>query len=677
MAYEKTIMDWQNEGTQPPSDLIAGGWKAGMSPAPAYFNAFWSQTSKAIKELQQKAYEKPTTGIPLNDLSQPVKDAIAKGENAAQQSDLDKKANIDSPAFIGNPTAPTPISTANGNEITNAFFVGRAINTHDSKNNHIFDATVTYANSVYSVSSTSVFDTFKTMRLKMPNNFVEGSTFLLMNETYTPVYADFQSGDVVLVNFDKVQKKVFFRSSGGGANETLPPQLDNLTAVVGDKTITLNWTISDTTFLSDFLFVYKIGSAPTNSKDGTQVVVSKDVRTTTLTGLTNDVVYYIRAFPRNSKKQVQSIYKVVNATPTAVKIYGVSIDDINTNPETAVVYTDNAVGMTGGSASWDNVYPFNDIRPFLVKDGVEVVELNKKDFSKNISGGSVDITSGTTGDVMIRFPKIWWKMYKENGKQYVKYATKQVDSTWKALAHINSRTGVECDYVYISAYLGYSDGSKLRSLSGKSPTTDTALATFRTQAQANGSNYNQIGFYQLTMLQILYLIRYKNLDSQTALGRGYVDGNSAKTNTGGTDSKGMYYGETTGKIQMKFAGLEDFWGNCYYYIDGFRTNSDNAMQIATNNFNDNGTGATVYPSGIGDTGGYMSDIQGTTETAFNMKTAGGSATTRYTDNAALNSNQFAVFGGTYSQGSAAGVFTLRVSTPSSGGLVASRLTMFK
>lgn len=677
MAYEKTIMDWQNEGTQPPSDLIAGGWKAGMSPAPAYFNAFWSQTSKAIKELQQKAYEKPTTGIPLNDLSQPVKDAIAKGENAAQQSDLDKKANIDSPAFIGNPTAPTPISTANGNEITNAFFVGRAINTHDSKNNHIFDATVTYANSVYSVSSTSVFDSYKTMRLKMPNNFVEGSTFLLMNEVYTPVYAEFQADDVVLVNFDKVQKKVFFRS-GGGANETLPPQVDNLTAVVGDKTITLNWTISDTTFLSDFLFVYKIGSAPKNSKDGTQVVVSKDVRTTTLTGLTNDVVYYIRAFPRNSKKQVQSIYKVVSATPTAVKIYGVSIDDINTNPETAVVYTDNAVGMTGGSTSWDNVYPFNDIRPFLVKDGIEVVELNKKDFSKNISGGSVDITSGTAGDVMIRFPKIWWKMYKENGKQYVKYATKQVDSTWKALAHINSRTGVECDYVYISAYLGYSDGSKLRSLSGKSPTVDTALATFRTQAQANGANYNQIGFYQLTMLQILYLIRYKNLDSQTALGRGYVDGNSAKTNTGGTNLKGMFFGETTGNLQMKFTGVEDLWGNCRYYIDGFRTNSNNAMQIATKNFNDDGVGATVYPSGITNTSGYMSDIQGTTETAFNMKTAGGSATTRYSDSVYLTSERFTLFGGGRGDASGAGVFSLYVASDAVGNSnSAARLVAFR
>lgn len=445
-----------------------------------------------------------------------------------------------------------------------------------------------------------------------------------------------------------------------------------------DKSVTLSWKNPADSDFSKTRIVYKIGSYPTNVDDGT-LAYEGSLTTKMVTGLTNDVVHYFRAFTydTNGNVNTSTTNQQITGTPSAVKIYGVSIDDINTNPETAVVYTDNAIGMTGGSTSWDNVYPFNDIRPFLVKDGVEVVELNKNDFTKNISGGSVDITSGTTGDVMIRFPKIWWKMYKESGKQYVKYADKQVDPTWKALAHINSRTGEECNYVYIGAYLGRLYNSRLRSLSLKEPTTDTPLATFRTQAQANGSNYNQIGFYQLTMLQILYLIRYKNLDSQTALGRGYVDGNSAKTNTGGTDSKGMYYGETTGKLQMKFAGLEDLWGNCFVFIDGFRTNSSNAMQIATKDFNDDGIGATVYPSGIGNTGGYMSDIQGTTETAFNMKVAGGSDTTRYTDNTALNSNIFAVFGGTYSQGSAAGVFTLRVSTTSSGGIIASRLTMFR
>lgn len=314
MAYEKTIMDWQNEGTQPPSDLIAGGWKAGMSPAPAYFNAFWSQTSKAIKELQQKAYEKPAAGIPLNDLSQPVKDAIAKGENAVQQSDLDKKANIESPTFTGSPKAPTPIESSNDTTVATTGFVGRAIATHNAKNTHLSEGSVTYNANVYTVTGVTSFTTYNTVRLKMPNNYVAGSIFKIGSDEYTPVNADFEANEVILVTFDKLQKKSFFKT-GGGENQTLPPQIDNFVAKADDKKITLTWTISDATYLQDFLFVYKIGGVPTSSKDGTQVIVSKDARTTVLTGLTNDAVYYIRAYPRNSKNQLQSIYKVANATP--------------------------------------------------------------------------------------------------------------------------------------------------------------------------------------------------------------------------------------------------------------------------------------------------------------------------------------------------------------------------
>lgn len=428
-----------------------------------------------------------------------------------------------------------------------------------------------------------------------------------------------------------------------------------------NQSVELSWVNPTDSDFSKTTIRYKVGSYPTSITDGTLAYegVGKYVN---VTGLKNDVVHYFRAFTQDTNGNINSTTtgQQVSGTPSAVKIYGVAIADVNTNPETAVTYTDNAIGMMGGSTSWDNVYPFNDIRPFLVKDGVEVVELNKNDFTKNISGGSVDITSGASGDVMIRFPKIWWKMYKEGGNQYVKYATKQVDSTWKALAHINSRTGLECDYVYISAYLGYSDGGKLRSLSGKTPTVDTPLATFRTQSQANGSNYNQIGFYQITMLQILYTIRYKNLDSQTALGQGYTNANSSKINTGGTNSKGMYYGETTGRQQMSFCGIEDFYGNCFQYVDGIKTDSSNNILISTKNLDDNMTGATSYPSGISNTGGYMKEIQGTTETAFNMKVSGGSATTHYSDYAYLDGGNFAAFGGNWSDGAGAGAFSLRV-----------------
>lgn len=446
-----------------------------------------------------------------------------------------------------------------------------------------------------------------------------------------------------------------------------------------NQSVELSWVNPTDSDFSKTTIRYKVGSYPTSITDGTLAYegVGKYVN---VTGLTNDVVHYFRAFTQDTSGNINSTTtgQQVSGTPSKVPIYGVRIDTTNSNPESALVYTDSAVGMVGGSTSWDSVYPFNQIKPYLVKDGKEVVELNKNDFTKNVSGGSVDITSGASGDVMIKFPKIWWKLWKEGNYQYVKYASYQVDSTWKALGHINTRTGLESEFVYIGAYLGYSDGSKLRSLSGKTPTVSTPLATFRTQSQANGSNYNQIAFYQITMLQILYTIRYKNLDSQTALGRGYtVYSNSDKTSTGGTNSKGMYYGETTGKQQMSFCGIEDFYGNCYQYVDGIKTDSSNNILISTKNLDDNMTGATSYPSGINNTSGYMKEIQGTTETAFNLKVASGSATTHYSDNAYLNGGYFAAFGGGRSIGANAGAFGLRVSFDAGGSSsIAARFALF-
>lgn len=126
----------------------------------------------------------------------------------------------------------------------------------------------------------------------------------------------------------------------------------------------------------------------------------------------------------------------------------------------------------------------------------------------------------------------------------------------------------DCDAIYIGAYLGINIGFKLYSLSGKAPTTDITLTNARTFAQARGTGYQLVSFYPLTLIQCLYLIMYKNRNGQAALGKGYTSA-SVKINTGGTNAKGMCYGETGGKQQMCFLGIEDFWGTCFGGLTGF------------------------------------------------------------------------------------------------------------
>jgi hypothetical protein len=344
------------------------------------------------------------------------------------------------------------------------------------------------------------------------------------------------------------------------------------------------------------------------------------------------------------------------------KVYGVLIDIPNSNPETAVTYTDDAVGMTGGSTAWDSTGIFKNIKPCVLKNGVVQYYLDPSDFSKKADGTAADITSGNDGDVMIEIPKIGFKIETASTKMIVKVTDNPNASSegFRYYAHTRTTEG-DRDKLYVGAYLGYLkiNTNALRSLSNKPPISGYELSTCRSLANNNGEGYDILSFYPLTLLQCLYLIRYKNLNSQAALGSGLVSSDKA-TNTGMTDTNGMYYGETSQTSHVKFAGIEDFWGNLSYWIDGLHTNSSGHILTAYDNFN---TDATNYIS-LGEKGvtgeivGYMRHVMGTTEKGFICKSDGGSETTFFSDTGSIGDNSFAAFGGSYDNGSAAGVFRL-------------------
>lgn len=473
--------------------------------------------------------------------------------------------------------------------------------------------------------------------------------------------------DGVLEYFDGAIWKAV--SSGGGSGIPVG-NVVNFQAKEGNASVALTWQdpadlVLDGITLAKWQgtkILRKTGSYPVNENDGV-LVVDSGVRDQYATngfidsGLTNEITYYYSAFPYTDENAFDAKADV-QATPVSFKIYGVRIDKANSNPNTSVTRTDDAVGMS--VSDFDNVYPFNELKPCLFKNGQVNYYLNPNDFTKKTDGSNADITSGNDGDVMIEFPKVWWKITSNTSYVDVKFATAQIDSTYKPLAHTKGTT--EKDKIYIGAYLGYSDGTKLRSLSSKTPTVNQTIGAFRTLTQANGAGYQQIGYYQLLMLQVLYLVRYKSLDSQTALGRGYVDGNASATSTGGANIKGMNFGEATGKQQMKFCGIEDFWGNCYYFIDGLFSDASYNILIGTENFNDTGSGYTNFGQGAtANISGYMSDIQGGTETGFITKASSGSETTYYCDYASLSAGLLPAFGGYGAYASYAGAFRLDVS----------------
>ena len=351
-------------------------------------------------------------------------------------------------------------------------------------------------------------------------------------------------------------------------------------------------------------------------------------------------------------------------------IYGFTINEAESNPIASVTYTDEATTFSKGSVAWDTSPLFANIKPCLFKNGAVVGYLQRSDYTKFEDGTAADITSGNAGDVMVEIPKMAYYMEKSGNIITCKVCAgsdaKTVDAKYSYLPFSRDAEG-DRDKIYIGAYLGYNLSSKLRSLSGKTPTANQTIGAFRTLAQANGTGYQQLPFYQLTLLQILYIMKYGSLDSQTALGRGYVDGNAAATATGDTNAKGFCFGETTGKQQMKIFGIEDFWGNLYQWIDGLYCNASWTILTTYKSFNDTGSGYLFSNSSgnSANTGGYMTKAQGGTQTGFNIKAGAGSESMYFADNAYLNAGYLPGFGGYWAAASDAGAFRLGVGASAS------------
>ena len=369
---------------------------------------------------------------------------------------------------------------------------------------------------------------------------------------------------------------------------------------------------------------------------------------------------------------------------SAVEVYGVRIDTTDSNPETACEYTDNAVGMLAAHGNngafnggdWLTRYPFNSIRPCLFKNGAVVGYLNPDNFAQFENGTDADIESGDAGDVMIEIPKFYYKIGRNGNYVEVKIANALMAGFTD---YAFSYKGESKDKFYIGAYLGYKDSNnKLRSLTGKTVTGNITIGAARTAAQANGAGYEQLSFNKLTALQVLYVVMFKNLNSQAALGQGYTSASNFR-DTGATDEKGMTYGTNTAASAddtVKFLGIEDFYGNLYQWVDGY-VSGNNIVLVADGNFNDTGDGYESHARHGSVSYSYIKDVEGDNILAFTPKTGGASTTTYYADYGHIgNSAYVPYFGGYFGDGAFAGAFRLGCSCSASDALpiIGARLT---
>lgn len=475
-------------------------------------------------------------------------------------------------------------------------------------------------------------------------------------------------------------------TGAGGSSGIAPKNVQNLSVRQGNTSLKVSWSDpTDTVVEGETLcvwkgtkLVYKTGSYPKSASDGTLVVDNQErdkyaTDGVQINGLVNGTTYYFAAFPYSDKKVYnKNEANRITGTPVAYRTMSVIIDQSNSNPSTCVTYADDAEGLQAGS---QEIIDFLGYYPCLFKDGEET-RLNPNNYAELEGGGTADITSGNAGDVMVTYPIRGLSITTTGNSVKISITDDPNNANFQYYAHQRGTTKKDC--FRVGAYLGYNLSSKLRSLSGKTPSASINLTNMITYAQANGkadgkggSGYDPLGFYQLTYIQAINILLSKSINSETLTGKGYTNSSNSKaTNTGGANAYGMnceiikasnpsYL--TDGKHQTKVAGLEDFYGNLYQWIVGLFCNSSRKILTATDNFNATGSGYTDQGSGgSSNISGYISAVQGTSETGFIPKTCSGSATTYYCDYGSLVAGYFPHFGGHWGSDSGAGAFFLDV-----------------
>ena len=451
---------------------------------------------------------------------------------------------------------------------------------------------------------------------------------------------------------------------------TPPLTISNFEATVNAGVgITLTWTNPTDADYAKTRIVMKKDTQPTTLYDG-DVIYEGTNETVEVLGesLTADTTYYFRAYTYdttgNANKETTG--QIVSAKYIVATIYGFAVDETNSNPSTCVTYIENAVGMTPASngasfkfdgGSWLDVYPFNAIRPVNLDDYGNVEhELNPKNFLQDVDG----ITNYSNDvRVCIEIPPVYWKFTKTANGYEVRWSDVKIDNDYQALAH--ERGGVLKGNLYVSAYEGFVENSKLLSITGKTPTVTTQRSAFITSAKAVGSGFDIMNFHTVTLLQILFVTMFKTLDSQTALGRG-ISNRSSLGNTGIANTVGMYYGNPAGNTAaVKFMGIENLWGNAAQWLYGARVTGGTRCSILGNEVLTSGEGTqysekyTFATTGTGTVmAGYMNEVAGTQIGAFlpkGVQSDNGSSSTYYCDHVgnfdSTTSTQDMYYGGAY------------------------------
>lgn len=410
--------------------------------------------------------------------------------------------------------------------------------------------------------------------------------------------------------------------------------------------------------------------------DPTYMVVSAHFSDGSSVIVGNDALVFSPSGPlTTSVTQINMSFSAGGATKTAAQpvsvlaaqVFGVAWDSSNPSTEMTRLTEANdpngfvnvdittepvpAVGAGDGSSPFDNYLPWSGMEEYNIVDGEVKYKYGNASFSR------------TAYDTVVYIPEFWYNVVTDGTKRYYYVSNQELEGFEK---HPGS-----------GKYVGrYETGAGYASKSGLAPLVEITRANARMGSTGKGTNWCQFDFSSWCAIEFLFRIEFASWDSQSKVGRGYVDGNSAALNTGQTDSMLYHTGRaagTDGKTAVQYRRIENPWGNIFKWVDGINFDGRTAYicldrtkyadDTAQNYTNSNVTlPQNGYIKNLGNSGAF--------QWAFLPSESGGSETTYIPDYVYGNTEWRVLYaGGGWYDGSLAGLWCFFANYPSSNARV--------
>ncbi len=315
------------------------------------------------------------------------------------------------------------------------------------------------------------------------------------------------------------------------------------------------------------------------------------------------------------KKDTGNLITILKRKPIC---FGFKRIQEDSNPESRIIYTHEAVGMTPAKmgaesfsyGDWADAWFVAGNYPCMLKpDGTEAYRLNPNDYAKRADSGEASGIENAEGDLnaMAAIPTIWVKRYMEGKDECVVFCQERYDDSFHAFAHTDAK-GVIKAHAYHAIFEGSKDSAgKLRSISGAAPWNTTGgIEPERTAVKKNGTDWDiRPASFNFLVADMCTMIS-KNDNSQAAFGNGNMSAGTGAEhllNTGMLNTKGQFWGDTVGATSgVKIFHMENFYGNRWERLIGLVQQGGSFLVKMTPEgagYNLTGAGYDAFPVGIG------------------------------------------------------------------------------